>query len=343
MAIRRPAGAVRRLADAARRSARAVRRRQAARNVAAVLRSMWHDVQEDRILGLAAEAAFWTMLSLPSLLLALLGLVGYVGDALGPDLTGRIRHAILHAARDVLTAQTVQRNVAPLVDGILRSGSASIVSAGFVLSLWSGSTAVNTYVNTITVAYDMRGLRSAWRSRLLAFVLYLGALALGLILLPLLVLGPRQITGLLPLPAADSRLAVALVYWPAVVVLSIVALASLYHLAVPARTPWRRDLAGAVAAMLLWMLGSVLLRTFLRSSVRASAVYGPAGAPIAILLFFYVTALAVLVGAELNATIDALWPSEATAAIRGRARARETAEAAGQDTGNANGGRDPGP
>lgn len=336
MAIRRPADAVRRLAAA-------VRRRRTARNAGAVLRSMWHDVQEDRILGLAAEAAFWTMLSLPSLLLALLGLVGYVGDALGPDLVDRIRHVILHAARDVLTAQTVQRNLTPLVDGILRTGSASIVSAGFVLSLWSGSTAVNTYVNTITVAYDMRGLRSAWRSRLLAFVLYLGALALGLVLLPLLLLGPERIIGLLPLSAGESRLAVAIIYWPAVVVLSIVALASLYHLAVPARTPWRRDLAGAVTAMLLWMLGSVLLRTFLRSSVRASAVYGPAGAPIAILLFFYVTALAVLVGAELNATIDALWPSEATAAIRGRARAREAAAAADHDTGNADDGPDPDP
>lgn len=301
---------------AIRRFAHAVRRRLAARNVAAVSRAMWHDVQEDRILGLAAEAAFWTMLSMPSLLLALLGLTGYVGDAVGPNLRGSVRNAILHTARDVLTADAVREDLTPLVDGILRSGSASIVSAGFILSLWSGSTAVNTYVNTITVAYDMRGLRSAWRSRLLAFVLYLGALLVGLVLLPLLLLGPRTIAGLLPLPAGDSRLAVSVFYWPAVVLLSIVALTSLYHLAVPARTPWRRDLVGAVAAMLLWLLGSVLLRTFLRSSIRRSAVYGPAGAPIAILLFFYVTALAVLIGAELNATIDALWPSEETAAIR---------------------------
>lgn len=280
------------------------------------------DSLDDRVLGLAAEAGFWAMLSLPPLLLGLLGVVGYLGELADPAVVDRIQTSVLALAGDVLTPRAVNNLVEPLVNRALERGYASIASLGFGLSLWSGSAAMSAYVRTITIAYDMPDLRSAWKSRLLALGLYLGALGVGIVLLPVLVLGPGLLIELAPtgsLTRATSAL-LQLAYWPAVALVTMVALASLYHLSVPVRSPWHRDLPGAVLAMVLWIAGSYALRAYLESSSK----YGALTASIGVLLFFYVTALAVLIGAELNAEIDKLWPTAATAEGRSRSGGGDT-------------------
>ena len=93
-------------------------------------------------------------------------------------------------------------------------------------------------------------------------------------------------------------------------------LATLYHRAVPVRTPWRRALPGAVVAVLVWLVGSIFLRAWLVFAFRKTATYGPLSAPVAVLLFLYLTALAILFGAELNAEIDRLWPRPETERAR---------------------------
>ncbi|GIF01191.1 YihY/virulence factor BrkB family protein [Paractinoplanes rishiriensis] len=164
-------------------------------------------------------------------------------------------------------------------------------------------------------AYDMDGLRSFWRTRLLNIMLYVAALLIGAVLLPLLVMGPGILARLLSeLPGPDLTWLITVAYWPTVVLLSLAALTSLYHLAVPVKTRWARDLPGAVLALLIWIGGSAALRAYLPSGLR-----GDAG-PIAFLLFFFLTALAVLIGAELNATIDESQPDEATRTGRQQAR-----------------------
>lgn len=299
------------------------------RGGAAPLALAWRTVREarnDRVLGMAAEAAFWALLSLPPLALALLGLVGFVGDLLGPVTIRQIRGDVLNAAGQVLTPNAMEGVVRPLVDRMLSQGHGELVSFGFLVAFWSGSAAMSRYITTITIAYDMDDLRDLWKTRLLAFVLNLGAIAAGAVLLPVLVVGPDLLIRLAPgsvTPATATFLHGA--YWPAAGILSVFALATLYHVGVPVRTPWHRDLPGAVLAMALWVGGSFALRTYLTSSLRETE-YGPLGAPIAALLFLYVAALAVLIGAELNSEIDDLWPVESTAAARERSRGHAAAE-----------------
>ncbi|MFY1669696.1 YihY/virulence factor BrkB family protein [Plantactinospora sp. WMMB334] len=281
----------------------------------AVRRALRH-----RIHGLAAEASFWTMLSMPPLLLALLGLIGQLEGLLGPGTAGRVATAILRWADGVFTDQTMGTVIGPLVESTLREGDSGVVSVGLILALWSGSAALSNYVTAITLAYGMDGLRSFWRTRLLSLALYLAALVIGVVLLPLLVLGPELLERLLAgVPGPDLAWLVPVAYWPVVLALSIAALTSLYHVAVPTRTRWRRDLPGAVLALLIWVAGSAALRGYLASSLRTDT--GPAAAPIAVLIFFFVTALAVLIGAEVNAAVDARWPDRSTQ--EGRRDARE--------------------
>jgi membrane protein len=268
----------------------------------------------DRILGLSAEAGFWQLLSLPPLMLAVLGTFGFFAGPIGADNMAQIKQSILSGANRLLAPDIVATVVAPVVDKVLKGGRADVVSVGFVISLWAGSSATATFVNTITIAYGMRYQRSALRSRLLAFALYLIGVVGAVIVLPLLVLGPGEIVDLVPSLAALVRIA----YWPVVALASMAGLATLYHLAIPVRTSWRRDVPGAAVAVLLWVAMSYVLREYIHAYVSKASAYGQLGAVVAALLFLYFTAMAVIFGAELNAEIDKLWPTPVTAEVRRR-------------------------
>ncbi|WP_407562061.1 YihY/virulence factor BrkB family protein [Streptomyces sp. 184] len=287
-----------------------------------LLKDTVNSCMQHRVIGLAAEAAFFSLLSLPPLLLGLLGLLGYFDQWLIDVET--IRRNIIDASDAVLTDKGVDQIVRPLIDDVTRGGRADIISIGFALALWSGSRAVNVFIDTITIMYGLEGHRGIVRTRLLAFALYLVALVIGVVALPLMVAGPDAVVQLLPW----SETAVRVLYWPVVVLLSIAFLTTLYHAAVPVRSPWREDLPGALVAFGMWLLGSVLLRLYLLNAVSGPTIYGSLAAPVAVLLWFGVSAFAVLVGAAVNAAFDRVWPSVATATGRAEtARARQEAAA----------------
>ncbi|CCB77424.1 conserved membrane protein of unknown function [Streptantibioticus cattleyicolor NRRL 8057 = DSM 46488] len=280
---------------------------------------------EYRVTGLAAEAAFFVLLSLPPLLLGLVGALGYLEAVIGAGTIDHIRRNILTASATVLSVKGVNQLVRPLVDYVFRVGRPDVISAGFLIALWSGSRALNVFVDTITIMYGLEGRRGIVRTRLLSFVLYIVALLVGAVVLPLLVAGPEAVIGLVP----HSAGVVDALYWPVVLVLSIAFLTTLYHVSVPVRSPWVEDVPGALVALFMWVLGSFLLRIYLTHTMEGPTIYGSLAAPVAVLLWIGVSAFAVLVGAAVNAAADRVWPSLATAAARAeraRARAQEAAE-----------------
>ena len=264
---------------------------------------------DDRLLGLSAEAAFWQLLSLPSLFLALLASTGYVSDKIGHGALERVRTELIDVFQRVFSEEVVSQLIAPTINDVLGRGRADVISIGFVIALWAGSSATATFVNTITIAYGMRDLRGAVRSRLLALWLYLGSVLLGVVLLPLLVLGPRLLTNLFPENLrGNAGTVIQSAYWPTAIVLLLIGLTSLYYLAPPRRFPWLRGVPGAIAAMGVFIAGSTGLRAYVDFVVSHGYTYGKLAAPIAALLFFYVLALGVLLGAEFNASIAAMYP-----------------------------------
>ncbi|MFD6433193.1 YihY/virulence factor BrkB family protein [Streptomyces venezuelae] len=267
---------------------------------------------EYRILGLAAEAAFFTLLSVPPLLLSLIGLLAYVDRWTGADTIASVQNNILEASRTVLSDRGVHQIAEPILDDVLRVSRPDVISIGFLFALWSGSRAVNVFIDTITVMYGLDGARGIVKTRMLAFGLFIVALLIGSVALPLMVAGPDAVVKLLP----GSTTVVQILYWPVVVILSVVFLTTLYHVSVPVRSPWVEDMPGALIALAMWVLGSFLLRIYLTSTVEGPTIYGSLAAPVAVLLWIGVSAFAVLVGAAVNAAIDRVWPSVATAAAR---------------------------
>src|SRR5690606_5619900 len=151
-----------------------------------------------RVTGLASEAGFFALLSLPPLILGLFGGLGYVGRWLGEDTVEQVRGSIQEWAQRFLTDDVIVSTLIPTVDNVLAGGRADLISLGFLLSLWSGSRALNVFVDTISIMYGQSGVRGMLPQRALAFSLYVVALIVGIITIPLVLIGPGLLGQILP-------------------------------------------------------------------------------------------------------------------------------------------------
>ncbi len=267
---------------------------------------------QDRVLGLSAEAAFWQMLSLPSLLIALIATLGYVSRWFGPGTVDSTQRIIENTLSRAFSKDVVSTVISPTLHQVLRGDRAGVISIGFVLALWAGSSATATFVNTITIAYGQRDLRGPVRSRLLALWLFLGTVLVGVIALPMLVLGPDLLRRAFPKSVRHTVSSlIEAGFYPVLIMVLVLGLTTFYKLAPPKRLPWHRGLPGAVIAGLIFLAGSAGLRAYIRFILDRNHAYGALAAPIAALLFFFVLALGVLFGAEFNAAIEQMKPSKA--------------------------------
>ena len=130
-----------------------------------------------RVTGLAAEAAFFALLSLPPLLFALAGSIGYVFDSFSPTQVDDVRRSIIEVTLAGTDPADRRHGRRPMLDDVFEGGRFEVVSVGFVLALWSGSRALNVLVETITIMYGLGGHRGIVTTRLLSFFLYLMATA----------------------------------------------------------------------------------------------------------------------------------------------------------------------
>jgi membrane protein len=251
-----------------------------------------------RFTGLAAEVAFWGVFILPWILLGIVGSVGVVSRWFEVDAVTRIRDEIMQRANDVLTSEAANETLRPILDEILLEGNGGLGILGFGAALWSGSRLVSTVVVVVRVVHAAAAPQSvssrSWAQvraiSLGAYLLALGTLAVAF---PLLLLGP-QILARLGLGAFTSVL-----YWGGVVSLTLFLIAGMYRAAVP-QHDLRAAVAGALVALTIWGIGSLALRLYLGGLGEASPVETFA-APVALLLWAYVTALAVVVGAVVDA------------------------------------------
>jgi membrane protein len=300
-------------------------RRKVLRLVARTLRNAW----DDSIFSEAAEAAFWQTLSLPPLLLALLGSIGFVGDWFGPHVVHEVQAKILTFCRTIFSPSVVEQIIAPTVADVLTKGRSEIVSVGFLISLWAGSSAVASFVDAITVAYGQQNVRHPVWQRIFALLLYLASLVLLVIGLPVLALGPNFLPTVFPVPWRPTVSAwVSHFYYPATGALLVIALATLYKLALPRKLPWHRGLPGAVLAMAVFLLSSIGLRVYIGWITTTGYTYGALATPIAFLLFVFFLGLAVVLGAHFNNAIEEIWPAGMTRRERRRWRRLEMERAA---------------
>ncbi len=270
---------------------------------------------DDSIFSESAQAAFWCALSLPPLLLGMLGSLAYIAPFFGPETLPMIEEQLINTADRFFSQNVVTEIIEPTIRDIVRGARGEVVSLGFVISLWAGSSAVSAFVDSITEAHDQTPLRHPVRQRFFALGLYVVMLVLAIASAPLVALGPLKIGEHIP-ESWDNFLQYG--YYPLLILGLVVAVTFLYRVSLPKPLPSHRLVLGAVLATLVFLVATVGLRIYLTYITSTGYTYGALATPIAFLLFAFFLGFAIMIGAELNAAVEEEWPAPVTHAKRFR-------------------------
>lgn len=187
--------------------------------------------------------------------------------------------------------------------GILNTNHTKLLSFGLVVYLWGATGGFSSLIESLDIAYDVRVSRAWWKDRMRALVLTLIAGVLASISLLAFVIGPHfghLLRDVFSFPEGLEYV------WPTVRVIInfitfVVGLELIYYLGPNAHHTLVSTLPGAILAIGVWFVGSWGLSYYLAHLSNYSATYGSMGALVGLMLWFYFTALAILMGAELNA------------------------------------------
>ncbi len=273
----------------------------------------------DSLFGMSSQAAFWCALSTAPLLLALLGLVGYVVSWYFPPGTiDQVREQIGIFLNAIFNEEVADNLVGNTVQTILSQGQADVVSVGLLISLWAGSSAMSAFVESITIAYGQHEVRHPVAERFFALGLYLVALFFGIVMLPLMAIGPDYLPKLFP-ESWRGQVAniVNITYYPALALGLIFLLTLLYKVAPKHKHPWYRGVPGAFLAAAVFIVASFGLRLYLSYVYSHGLTYGALATPITFLLFYYFVSMAVIIGAQFNnATLEYYPPKPSRRELR---------------------------
>ena len=259
-----------------------------------VYRRLWEDEILDRAAGLSyyfSFALFPTLLFLTALLGllpfpdAMSRLLGYADRVLPPD-----------------AASLLRKTLAEIVTG----ASGSLLSLGVLAALWAASSGMLSIMTALNVAYRVVEHRPWWRIRLTALTLTCGFSAFALVGLLLLVFGGgigRVVAGGIGLGGAFT-LTWAVLQWPAAILLVVTALSLVYWLAPAAGRRWYWITPGSIFAVLAWLLMSLGLRVYVALVGNYNATYGSIGGVILLMLWLYLSGVALLIGAEINSAVE---------------------------------------
>lgn len=281
-----------------------------------LLRAIWHGILTNDLIDRAYELAFNFLLAVfPLLLLIIVCLDIFAAE--GTTLRGGLYYYI-----DVV----LPPDASALVIGTLHqvthtqgNSNAGKLAFGVLFWLYAGSSGMTQLMSTLNAAYEVREERSWIRVHLISIALTMAMSALIIVALVLILFGGDMVTRIshqLLLPAFVF-IAIKGVEWIMAFAFVILAFAGIYYFAPDVRQrPWYWITPGSCVGVILWALASIGLRFYFQYFDTYSSTYGSLGAVIVLMLWFYVAGLAMLVGGQINATI------EHAAALHGNPRAK---------------------
>ena len=268
---------------------------------------------DDSIFSESAQAGFWSALSLPPLLLGVLGSLAYVAPLFGRDTLPAIEKSIISTTHNFFSPSVVNEIIEPTIRDVTANARGEVVSLGFVISLWAGSSAISSYVDAVVEAHDQTPLRHPVRQRLFALFLYVVMLVFVVATAPMIVVGPRKVSEHIPYNLANI---LRYGYYPTLVLGLVIGVVILYRVSLPVPLPTHRLVFGAMLATAFFVIATLGLRIYLRWITSTGYTYGALSTPIAFLLFAFFGGFAIMLGVALNAAIQEEFPAPATHAHR---------------------------
>ena len=265
---------------------------------AELARRTWREVVDDDVPGLAAQLSYYFFLALFPAILFLLALASFFPLSNVTDDVGRALGSFVSPQVLGLIQEQMRR--------LANNESGGLLTFGVAGALWSSSAALVSIVGALNRAYDIDEGRPWWKVRLIAIGLTLAVALTVLVALSLVLAGPTlaerlgQTTGW----GAPFEWTWLLLQWPLVFVLIATGIGLVYYFGPDADQDWVWITPGAVAATVLWLVVSLLFKIYVANFTDYEGSYGTVGGVIVVLLWFYLSGIAILTGAELNAEIE---------------------------------------
>ena len=259
------------------------------------LHKLWNKVFEDDVFGRAAQLAYYWLFSLFPLLIFLTALLAYLPIPRKLDYWLGALNNVLPVEAYILVDRTFHE--------IVSRQRGRLLSFSIFVAVWASSAGMEAIIGSINRAYRNTALRPWWREKLLSIGLTLGLAVFVLSALSLIFFGESlglslaRFFGL----SAMFRTAFAVAQWPLVSILILIGVDLIYYFAPNFKQKWRWFTPGAVFAVVCWLLISFGLRHYLSRFGNYSATYGALGGVMMLMLWFYLTGIAILVGGEINA------------------------------------------
>ena len=263
-----------------------------------ILLRVYRNISDHRVLALAAGMTFYSLLAIFPALAALVAIYGLFADpgAIAAHLnavSGFIPSGALDVARDQLT------RVASNGEGTL----GVTFAIGLAVSLWSANAAMKSLFDTLNIVYAEEEKRGFIKLNAISLTFTAAAVAFILVAIAAVAVLPVALTYMGLTDFTDLLLRIA--RWPALALGLAVALALIYRFGPSRAAPqWRWISWGSVAAALLWLAGSALFSFYAANFGNFNATYGSLGAVIGFMTWLWISAIVILLGAELNAEIE---------------------------------------
>jgi membrane protein len=255
------------------------------------------EVINDDVLGMAGQLAYFFVLALFPALIFFVSLVAY--------LPGDMANELVVSLRPVLPAAVVTV-VQDQINKLTSAQPGGILTFGLLVAIWSSSAALIAIISTLNRAYDITEGRPWWKVRLIAIGLTLALSLVVIVATGLLVLGPMLAAKIGAAFGLGESFVTAwnIARWPVIFLLVSLGIALVYYHAPDAEQEWIWLTPGSILATLLWIAASLGLQMYLKVAGSFNETYGTLGGAMVVLLWLYVTGIAILVGGEMNAEIE---------------------------------------
>jgi membrane protein len=262
-----------------------------------LLTRTWREINDDNCLGLAAQLAYYFILALFPALIVVVAIASFFPRSTLQQVLATLAPFTPPDALSLIRTQ---------LDAILASDQGGLLTIGVLGALWSSSAALTAIIDTLNRAFDVEETRPWWKVRLLAIGLTVGMALFILTAFALVVAGPELAHAIADRLGLASTVATAwtVVQWPIVFLLVTFGVALTYYFAPDIHQDWAFITPGSALATGLWLVASLGFRVYVQHFSDYNATYGALGAAVLLLLWLYVSGLAVLVGAELNSEIE---------------------------------------
>jgi membrane protein len=260
-------------------------------------RRVWAEIQKDELTDRAAALSYYFVFAIFPTLLFLTALLGLFSER---DLMERV----LAPAREFLPADAASLLERTLGE-VQRGAGGGILSVGAAAALWGASRGMVSIITTLNVVYGVTNPRPWWRRQLAAVVLTVAFSIMALGALLSLVLGERVGHAAAAWAGLGGRFTTvwALVQWPLGLLFTLTGIDLVYHFAPAVRLRWYWLTPGSAFAGLAWIGASLGFRAYVSAFANYNATYGSIGGVILLLLWLYLSSMALLIGGEINSVI----------------------------------------